>query len=75
MVDVAKIESAVRAQSHPPEALFRRHGVGWQCIVCPGDVLTQAEYSALMQRLNRGRLSPAEIKRNAVRAKGVAGHD
>lgn len=71
MIDLDQIEAAVRAQRGNWTTLFRRHGAGWQCILYPRRTLTDAEYQALVARLNAPdggqALSAAEVRRNALR--------
>lgn len=72
MIDLDQIENAVRAQSgNSWTTLFRRQGAGWQCILFPRRILTDAEYRALATRLSAPdggqALSAAEVRRNALR--------
>jgi hypothetical protein len=72
MITLAEIETAVRAQRGNWQTLFRRHGAGWQCILYPRCILTDAEYQVLARRFSDApsgaALTPAERQRNKVRA-------
>lgn len=72
MVTLDQIEAAVRAQSgNSWTTLFRRQGAGWQCILYPRRILTDAEYQSLVRRLSASEsqeLTPAERQRNKLRA-------
>jgi hypothetical protein len=67
-----QIETAVRAQRANWTTLFRRAGAGWQCILFPRRVLTDAEYQTLAARLSAP--TAADRKRNDLQAKAVAKH-
>jgi hypothetical protein len=72
MISLIKIENAVRAQNSNWKTFFRRHGVGFQCILFPKRVLTEYEYQTLLRRFSRSQakvsLTPEERKRNSIRA-------
>ena len=71
MIDLKKIEAAVRAQRGGWQTLFRREGAGWQCILFPRRRLTEADYRTLARRLSAPQpaqeLSAAEKTRNKLR--------
>ena len=69
MIDLRKIETAVRAQRSSWHTLFRREGAGWQCILFPRHRLTEQDYRTLARRLSAPELTPEECKRNAIRAR------
>lgn len=71
MITLAEIEAAVRAQRGSWKPLFRREGVGWQCILFPRNRLTEEDYRTLMRRLSAPQpaqgLTAAEKTRNKLR--------
>ncbi|WP_333848265.1 hypothetical protein [Phaeobacter italicus] len=72
MITLDEIEAAVRAQRGSWQAMFRRQGAGWHCILFPRRILTNAEHQELARRLSKpdggAALSPAERQRNKLRA-------
>ena len=71
MVDIQQIETAVRAQRGSWNALFRREGAAWQCILFPKHRLSEQEYQTLARRLSGPvpqELDPAARQRNKLRA-------
>jgi hypothetical protein len=67
-----KIEEAVRANAKSGSwiTFFRRQGVGWQCILFPRLLLSDADYETLSNRLSAPRaLTRADRKRNGLRAR------
>lgn len=74
MIDLNRIETAVRAQRGSWHTLFRHEGAGWQCILFPRHRLTEADYRTLERRLSAPQhaqeLTAAEKTRNRLR--GIA---
>lgn len=73
MIDLAQIETAVRAASSGGSwrHYFRREGDAWQCILFPKNLLSEQDYQTLVRHLNApetDELTPTERKRNAIRA-------